>query len=93
MKDTLTFQIPFLLIFYFGGRTLKEKNESLDSYIVALVENGSVMGSVTGIPASNIADKLWLVFQALGDIAFAYPYTVILLEIQVTFTFTLSNYY
>ncbi|CAI8587083.1 unnamed protein product [Vicia faba] len=49
-----------------------------------VIENGRVMGSVTGIPASNIADKLWLVFQALGDIAFAYPYTVILLEIQDT---------
>ncbi|MCI15735.1 amino acid permease 7-like, partial [Trifolium medium] len=50
--------------------------------MVALVENGRIMGSVTGVPASNIADKLWLVFQALGDIAFAYPYSVILLEIQ-----------
>jgi hypothetical protein len=55
--------------------------------MVALVENGRVMGSVTGVPTSNIADKLWLVFQALGDIAFAYPYTVILLEIQVPFIF------
>lgn len=42
------------------------------------------MGSITGVPASNIADKLWLVFQALGDIAFAYPYSVLILEIQVT---------
>ena len=42
------------------------------------------MGSVTGVPASNIADKLWLVFQALADIAFAYPYSIILLEIQVS---------
>lgn len=54
---------------------------------IALAENGRIMGSVAGVPASNIADKLWLVFQALGDIAFAYPYTVILLEIQVPFNF------
>ncbi|CAK8538970.1 unnamed protein product [Lathyrus sativus] len=52
--------------------------------ITKVIENGRVMGSVTGIPASNIADKLWLVFQALGDIAFAYPFTCILLEIQDT---------
>ncbi|XP_061337573.1 probable amino acid permease 7 [Gastrolobium bilobum] len=52
--------------------------------IKTVVENGRIMGSLTGVPASNIADKLWLVFQALGDIAFAYPYTVILLEIQDT---------
>lgn len=49
-------------------------------------ENGEIKGSVTGVPASNIADKLWLAFQALGDIAFAYPYSIILLEIEVSFT-------
>ncbi|KAK7320293.1 hypothetical protein VNO77_29629 [Canavalia gladiata] len=52
--------------------------------ITTVIQNGRIMGSVTGVPASNIVDKLWLVFQALGDIAFAYPYTVILLEIQDT---------
>ncbi|XP_028222123.1 probable amino acid permease 7 isoform X2 [Glycine soja] len=52
--------------------------------ITTVIENGRIMGSLTGVPASNIADKLWLVFQGIGDIAFAYPYTVILLEIQDT---------
>ncbi|CAL0307337.1 unnamed protein product [Lupinus luteus] len=52
--------------------------------LATVIENGRIMGSVTGVPAANIADKLWLVFQALGDIAFAYPYSVILLEIQDT---------
>ena len=51
------------------------------------------MGSVAGVPASNIADKLWLAFQALGDIAFAYPYTIILLEIQVPFIFQMCLTY
>jgi hypothetical protein len=27
--------------------------------------------------------KIWRVAQAIGDIAFAYPYSLILLEIQV----------
>ncbi|XP_044502797.1 probable amino acid permease 7 isoform X2 [Mangifera indica] len=49
-----------------------------------VIENGTIKGSLTGVPASNIADKLWLAFQALGDIAFAYPYSIILLEIQDT---------
>ncbi|XP_062079132.1 probable amino acid permease 7 [Humulus lupulus] len=49
-----------------------------------VIENGTIKGSITGIPASNIANKLWLAFQALGDIAFAYPYAVILLPIQDT---------
>ena len=52
-----------------------------------IAENGRIKGSITGVPAANIADKLWLTFQALGDIAFAYPYSIILLEIQVSLHF------
>ncbi|XP_021905975.1 probable amino acid permease 7 [Carica papaya] len=46
--------------------------------------NGRIKGSITGVPASSTANKLWLIFQALGDIAFSYPYSIILLEIQDT---------
>ena len=46
-------------------------------------ENGTIQGSITGVPASNVANKLWSACQALGDIAFAYPFSVILLPIQV----------
>lgn len=46
-------------------------------------ENGKIAGSITGAPAASVAHKLWITFQALGDIAFAYPYAIILLEIQV----------
>lgn len=49
-----------------------------------VIENGSIKGSLTGVATSNVADKLWLSFQALGDIAFAYPYSIIVLEIQDT---------
>ncbi|KAK7305305.1 hypothetical protein VNO77_43209 [Canavalia gladiata] len=49
-----------------------------------VIENGRIMGSITGIPTANVTDKLWLVFQALGDVAFAYPFSMILLEIQDT---------
>ncbi|KAI4306275.1 hypothetical protein L6164_029565 [Bauhinia variegata] len=52
--------------------------------IAQVIENGTIKGSIAGVPASNIADKIWLIFQALGDIAFAYPYSIILLEIQDT---------
>ncbi|XP_048425252.1 probable amino acid permease 7 isoform X3 [Pyrus x bretschneideri] len=52
--------------------------------IAKSIENGRIQGSLAGVPTSNVADKLWLVFQALGDIAFAYPYSIILLEIQDT---------
>ena len=52
--------------------------------LVELAENGRVMGSLTGVPAANVTDKLWLVFQAIGDIAFGYPFSLLLLEIQVS---------
>ncbi|CAN1862111.1 Probable amino acid permease 7 [Linum perenne] len=46
--------------------------------------NGEVKGTITGIRAKNGMDKMWKVSQALGDIAFAYPYSLILIEIQDT---------
>ncbi|MED6218708.1 hypothetical protein PIB30_028911 [Stylosanthes scabra] len=52
--------------------------------IATTIENGRIKGSITGVDTRSVADKLWLVFQALGNIAFAYPYSVILLEIQDT---------
>lgn len=52
--------------------------------VATVIENGRIKGSITGVPTANLADKLWLAFQALGDIAFAYPYSIILLEIQDT---------
>ncbi|CAD6261911.1 unnamed protein product [Miscanthus lutarioriparius] len=48
------------------------------------IENGAIKGSVAGVPMSTPAQKVWRVAQALGDIAFAYPYTIVLLEIQDT---------
>ncbi|KAE9598578.1 putative amino acid transporter, transmembrane domain-containing protein [Lupinus albus] len=52
--------------------------------IATVIENGRIQGGLTGVPAANIAAKFWLIFQALGDITFSYPYSVLLLEIQDT---------
>ncbi|KAL9159920.1 hypothetical protein ABFS82_08G165800 [Erythranthe guttata] len=49
-----------------------------------VIENGEIKGSIGGNAAHTSAQKMWLVFQALGDIAFSYPYTQIVLEIQDT---------
>ncbi|CAL0309686.1 unnamed protein product [Lupinus luteus] len=51
---------------------------------VKVVENGYAEGSTKGIPASSAISKIWLVAQALGNIAFSYPFSVILIEIQDT---------
>ncbi|KAJ6724069.1 AMINO ACID TRANSPORTER TRANSMEMBRANE DOMAIN-CONTAINING PROTEIN-RELATED [Salix viminalis] len=50
---------------------------------ICLIANGFVKGGIAGVSAYRAADKVWNVSQALGDIAFAYPYSLILLEIQI----------
>ncbi|CAH8354722.1 unnamed protein product [Eruca vesicaria subsp. sativa] len=54
--------------------------------IAQVVANGKVKGSLTGISIGAVTEtqKIWRSFQALGDIAFAYSYSIILIEIQDT---------
>ncbi|XP_071703512.1 amino acid permease 3-like [Rutidosis leptorrhynchoides] len=60
--------------------------------ISKVVENRKVKGSLTGIsigavtPSGTVTEiqKIWRSFQALGAIAFAYSYSLILIEIQDT---------
>ncbi|XP_062158256.1 amino acid permease 3 [Alnus glutinosa] len=54
--------------------------------IVKVAENGKLKGSLTGISIGAVTEtqKIWRSFQALGDIAFAYSYSMILIEIQDT---------
>lgn len=51
----------------------------------------SIAGIETGI-GITATDKIWRVFRAFGDIAFAYSYSVILIEIQVRIVAIYSNY-
>lgn len=63
------------------------------SFPIFLAENGEVLGSISGVPAISSASKTWIVFEAIGDIAFAFPYSVIVLEIQVKLSkFTKNSY-
>ncbi|MCO5575078.1 hypothetical protein L7F22_028875 [Adiantum nelumboides] len=53
----------------------------------AVADGGHIQGSLGGVLDKNNGDKLqeiWPVFQALGNIAFAYSYSMILIEIQDT---------
>lgn len=55
--------------------------------IAKVAENGHFKGSLTGVsvgPQVTDYEKVWRSFQALGDIAFAYSFSVVLLEIQDT---------
>lgn len=56
-----------------------------------VIDNRSIKGSIVGVPTRSAAQKIWLVFQGLGDIAFAYPYSIILLEIQVLICWDLGR--
>lgn len=48
-----------------------------------LSANGVIMGGIGGIPLVSTTQKVWRVSQALGDILFAYPFSLVLLEIEV----------
>ncbi|PKA66781.1 Amino acid permease 2 [Apostasia shenzhenica] len=54
--------------------------------IIQVVANGGFKGSLTGISIGSVtqAQKIWHSLQAFGDIAFAYSYSIILIEIQDT---------
>ncbi|KAJ4981288.1 hypothetical protein NE237_032125 [Protea cynaroides] len=52
--------------------------------LAKVIGNGRIKGSISGVHTATIAQKVWKVSQALGDIAFAYPYSIILIEIQDT---------
>ncbi|KAK7350914.1 hypothetical protein VNO77_09963 [Canavalia gladiata] len=54
--------------------------------IAKIAETGTFKGSLGGISIGTVteAQKIWGVFQALGNIAFAYSYSFVLLEIQDT---------
>ncbi|GAB4835538.1 Amino acid permease 3 [Ancistrocladus abbreviatus] len=54
--------------------------------IAQVAANRTFKGSLTGISIGMVTQtqKIWRSFQALGDIAFAYSYSIILIEIQDT---------
>nr|CAC51425.1 amino acid permease AAP4 [Vicia faba var. minor] len=49
-----------------------------------VIENKKFAGTITGINDVTKAQKTWGSLQALGDIAFAYSFSMILIEIQDT---------
>jgi hypothetical protein len=54
--------------------------------INAIAANGGFKGSLTGISIGagvTSTQKIWYSLQAFGDIAFAYSFSNILIEIQV----------
>lgn len=54
--------------------------------VAQVIANREIKGSLGGVSTGAIgeAEKVWAVFQALGDIAFAYSFSVVLIEIQDT---------
>ncbi|KAL5212530.1 hypothetical protein ABZP36_023377 [Zizania latifolia] len=51
--------------------------------VAKVIANGVVKGGIGGIALVSATQKAWQVSQALGDIAFAYPFSSVLLEIEV----------
>ena len=57
---------------------------SLVALIISLAHAGNKLGTVGGRPGSSAADKTFNILNSLGSIAFAYNFSLILLEIQDT---------
>ena len=56
---------------------------SMSSLACAAAEKGHMTGSIAGRTDAP-ASKTWAVLAGLGSIAFAYEFSVVLVEIQVT---------
>jgi hypothetical protein len=50
----------------------------------------TLTGTQVGVDVTH-AQKIWVSFQALGNIAFAYSYSMVLIEIQVSSSSSLAN--
>ncbi|KAK2982300.1 hypothetical protein RJ640_004945 [Escallonia rubra] len=60
------------------------RNGSYSEAVRAILGDGQIKGNIGGVQTATTPKKVWSVSQALGDIAFAFPCSVILLEIQDT---------
>ncbi|XP_076934099.1 putative amino acid permease 7 [Bidens hawaiensis] len=52
--------------------------------LAQVIGKGKIEGSIYGISTTSPTQKVWLVAQAIGDIAFSFNISVILLEVQST---------
>ncbi|KAJ4700735.1 Amino acid permease [Melia azedarach] len=54
--------------------------------IAKVAETGKFGGNITGVSVGVITatEKMWRTFHALGDLAFAYSFSIILIEVQDT---------
>ncbi|XP_050363496.1 amino acid permease 3-like [Argentina anserina] len=55
--------------------------------IVRVAQTGTIKGTLSGVSIGlhvTQAEKVWRIFQALGDIAFAYSFAIVLIEIEDT---------
>ena len=67
------------------------------NFFLSISGNGGFKGSLLGISVGTVTHsgtvvtstkKMWRTMQALGAIAFAYSYSLVLIEIQVLPSFT-----
>ncbi|KAL8135508.1 hypothetical protein AgCh_010232 [Apium graveolens] len=52
--------------------------------LAKVIGDGQIKGSIRGVPAATATQKVWSSCQALGDMAFGFGFSLILLNIQDT---------
>jgi hypothetical protein len=68
------------------GSMFLENKFKFRQQLTFIAENGHSYGTLNGVAiGSELSEsqKVWTVLQAFGDIAFAYSFSLILIEIQV----------
>lgn len=91
VAEILFSQIPdfdqiWWLSYVAAGMSFTYSSIGLALGISKVVANGTIRGSLTGVTVGTVTpmQKIWRSLQALGNIAFAYTYSIILIEIQDT---------
>ncbi|GLT55647.1 hypothetical protein SLA2020_287520 [Shorea laevis] len=54
--------------------------------LLEVLENGHVKGSIAGVTTGTFVEKVWLTSQSVGNIAFVFPFSLIVFEIQDALT-------
>lgn len=60
--------------------------------IVKWVSHGETRGTLSGVSSASAGDRAWNALLALGNIAFAYTFADVLIEIQVYTCRSITNF-
>ncbi|KAG2663355.1 hypothetical protein I3760_16G024800 [Carya illinoinensis] len=94
LSSFITYFASTILCASYRSPVTGKRNPTYMHAIRSNFENGKIKGSLTGMgigPQVTRAQKTWMIFTAIGDIAQAYDFSSVLLEIQDTVGSTVGS--